>query len=135
MLAGQVTRASGRCPLLKALLERCLCLHAEDRPTAADAARAVEGLRLDPCAYRPAGHGAGVLADRWFKARVFGRYWRLMYSTLYLTTSYLCICLIFVSLSIFQGSRSQSILRRAHPVVNCRARERFVLVFGVVSRT
>ncbi|CAN0141662.1 unnamed protein product [Pylaiella littoralis] len=64
----QVAEAGGRSPPLKPLLERCLSLHAEDRPTAAEALRALESLRADPCAYRPAGHGAGVLADRWFQA-------------------------------------------------------------------
>lgn len=65
--ARKVAEAGNRSPLLKPLLERCLCLHAEDRPSSAEALRALEGLRADPCAYRPAGHGAGVLADRWFK--------------------------------------------------------------------
>lgn len=59
--------AGARFLLLKPLLDRCLSLHAEDRPTAAEAMRALERLRGDPCVYRPAGHGAGVLADRWFK--------------------------------------------------------------------
>ena len=62
-----MAEAGDRSPLIKPLLERCLSLHAEDRPAASQALRAVEGLRADPCAYRPVGHGAGVLADRWFK--------------------------------------------------------------------
>lgn len=65
----KVAEAGNRSPLLKPLLERCLCLHAEDRPSSAEALRALEGLRADPCVYHPAGHGAGVLADRWFKVR------------------------------------------------------------------
>lgn len=65
----QVAEAGNRSPLLKPLLERCLSLHAEDRPSSAEALRTLESLRADPCAYRPAGHGAGVLADRWFKVR------------------------------------------------------------------
>ncbi|CAM9797702.1 unnamed protein product [Ascophyllum nodosum] len=63
----QVAGAGDRFPLLKPLLERCLSLHAEDRLSASEAMRAVESLRADPCAYRPAGHGAGILADRWFQ--------------------------------------------------------------------
>lgn len=63
-------RAGDRFPLLKSLLERCLSLHAEDRPGASDALGALEGLKADPCSYRPAGHGAGVLADRWFQVGV-----------------------------------------------------------------
>ncbi|CAM9339472.1 unnamed protein product [Ectocarpus fasciculatus] len=62
-----VAEAGDRFSLLKPLLERCLSLHAEDRPAAAEALRALEALRADPCAYRPAGHGAGILADRWFQ--------------------------------------------------------------------
>lgn len=67
LLAAQIRRAGELIPALKPLVERCLCLHAEDRPTAADAARALENLRGDPCTYQPARHGAGVLADRWFR--------------------------------------------------------------------
>ena len=63
----QVAGAGDRFPLLKPLLERCLSLHAEDRLSASEAMRAVESLRADPCAYRPAGRGAGILADRWFQ--------------------------------------------------------------------
>ncbi|CAN0536760.1 unnamed protein product, partial [Ectocarpus sp. 12 AP-2014] len=63
----QVAEAGDRFSLLKPLLERCLSLHAEDRPAAAEALRALEALRADPCAYHPAGHGAGILADRWFQ--------------------------------------------------------------------
>lgn len=76
--------AGQRFPLLKPLLERCLSLHGEDRPSSAEALRALEGLRADPCAYRPAGHGGGVLADRWFKVRkmlalsVLGSLWLLL---------------------------------------------------------
>ncbi|CBJ30261.1 conserved unknown protein [Ectocarpus siliculosus] len=63
----QVAEAGDRFSLLKPLLDRCLSLHAEDRPAAAEALRALEALRADPCAYHPAGHGAGILADRWFQ--------------------------------------------------------------------
>lgn len=65
----KVAEAGHHSPLLRPLLERCLSLHAEDRPSSTEALRALEGLRADPCAYLPAGHGAGVLADRWFKVR------------------------------------------------------------------
>ena len=63
----QVARAGARFPVLKPLLERCLSLHAEDRPTAIDVLRSLEAIREDPCSYSPAGHGGGVLADRWFQ--------------------------------------------------------------------
>ncbi|CAN0341971.1 unnamed protein product, partial [Ectocarpus sp. 12 AP-2014] len=63
----QVAEAGARFSVLKPLLERCLNLHAEDRPAAAEALRALEVIRADPCAYHPAGHGAGIMADRWFQ--------------------------------------------------------------------
>lgn len=68
-----MAEAGERSPLLKPLLERCLSLHAEDRPAADEALRSLESLRADPCAYHPAGHGAGILADRWFQVRVIWR--------------------------------------------------------------
>ncbi|CAM9665429.1 unnamed protein product, partial [Scytosiphon promiscuus] len=64
----QVAEAGSRFSLVKPLLESCLSLHAEDRPAAAEALRSLEVFRADPCAYRPAGHGAGILAERWFQA-------------------------------------------------------------------
>ncbi|CAM9215529.1 unnamed protein product, partial [Laminaria digitata] len=64
----QVEGAGARFPVLRSLLERCLSLHAEDRPAAVDVLRSLEAIREDPCAYSPAGHGGGVLADRWFQA-------------------------------------------------------------------
>ncbi|CAM9920296.1 unnamed protein product, partial [Hapterophycus canaliculatus] len=60
----QVAEAGNRFPLVKPLLESCLNLHAEDRPAAAEALCSLESLRADPCAYRPAEHGAGIPADR-----------------------------------------------------------------------
>ena len=68
----QVAGASARLPVLKPLLERCLSLHAEDRPAAVDVLRSIEAIREDPCAYSPAGHGGGVLADRWFQVGTAG---------------------------------------------------------------
>lgn len=75
--------AGVRFPVLKPLLERCLSLHAEDRPSASETMRALEGHRADPCTYHVAGHGAGVLAERWFQVDFAGTH----HSTIVVATS------------------------------------------------
>ena len=75
-----MARAGARFPVLKLLLERCLSLHAEDRPTAVDVLCSLEAIREDPCAYSPAGHGGGVLADRWFQVGTAGVYYREVFN-------------------------------------------------------